>query len=475
MKRLLLILFLFPIWCLSVCAQGFSRSVLFPQETTVGRLIETFGLGDRAVEYTVGNGTSVHQIIGALPGSNEYVRYILPHIANSFGGMPFTINDMQSEGNVLFLCGSIIVPTSFDPNPAGSFVEGFVAQVLLDSIFDGSNPNVKFCYNRVPGIVDLSKMAVRISYQDTTVVMIGKAADGHQAVVVLGSNEDRPMSVCHIGEPGEVLTDIVMGEKILAIASKYSMQNYSFGLRLANLTNVIEGYDFSDLEIVNKFVTNGMHTVGRNNHPTWHTDQATIRLALRDDWDLTLAYEGYNVIPQNRPFAQADAKVLTLFRLDVANFANIIMHDARTIEIPYSYNELFSDMLSGPGREEVLLLHRDDAATNMGGGVTVFSWSAANHRMILRQDSPVESMAVKSSNLWLGGNEGNNPWLGYQKLTGQGNSCFVEQSCPSAQVVDLQLCLPILQEIELLDFDNRWSTRRRITPGVIANEVLCSH
>lgn len=475
MKKILFALSFLLILSLSVGAQSFSHSVKFPQANTDCRLVRSFGMGDRAVEYISGVGSAAHQIIGAMPGSGRYMRYVLPAIANSFGGMSFTVNDMRAEGDVLFLCGSIVVPSSFNPGSVGNVVEGFVAEVRLDNMFDNANPNVQFRWQSVPGTVDLRKLAVRINHFDTTWFMIGRASDGHQAVVVLDYSLTNPIHVCHMGGLDETLTDIVVGEKVIAVASKFNLQNYSFGLRFANLTNVIYGNNFSEFEVVNKFVTNGMHTVGRNNHPTWHTHQATIRLAMKDDWDLTLAYEGYNVIPQDGPVGRADAKVLTLFRFDASDFANVTMTDARTMEIPYSYDEQFADMLSGPGFDEVVLLHSGNAALNAGGGVTVFSWSAANHRMLLRQELPVVSMDVKSSKLWLGGQESDGPWLGCQMLSGQEAPCFVEQFRPSARVFDLQPSLPILQEVDCFDFRNLWSSYSRIGPSVISKLVLCSH
>ena len=402
-KKITFYLFAFLILSRAMAQGGFFQ-VEFPASTCVNCHTVPLGTGDRVAQCATAPG-GIHNIFCSWPIGSMYRRIELPILANPYGAIGYTVNDMKAVGNKLFMCGTMQTPLgSGSAFPDGYAEEGFMAILNLDDVFDAYGTSPRFRYSKIGGTADLRRLAVSVNGSDTAIFAIGKNSDGSPVFVAVNDYNAWNCNVQTFDSPTETFTDIVVCGKFVAVASRFANENYTFGLRLAGLQMLASREGFADLAQVHKFITLGMHTAGFSDHPTRHADDATIRIAVQADDELTVAYEGYNAILQQDQFIPAMAKVMALFRIDAGSVYNPIMTDARDFDVPYHNGELFEDMQAVPATGEYALLHRDRASVLGGGGVAVFSWNTTSLQVISRPASSMESFGVSGTRLWYGGN-----------------------------------------------------------------------
>lgn len=412
MKKLLLFIASFATFSVMVSAQTATwHNEIFNVSTTC-RHVEAFGPGDRSVIYVADSDRSLHTFLGTLSGFSAYYKYVLPPLANVHDIILYSVNDMCAVGNTLFFCGNMQVPIGHDISEDGHVAVlyrevGYVSKMMLSDMLDMQSPQVTNDFFQVDGSISLSKLDVRVSDGDTLIGLVGKADEGTSILVtmkgVVGNTGWEYNIISNIPQ-GEVLTDIVFGEKYLVTASRFTGENLSFGLRYVQINGLFNESNILGYEVLHKFPTDGMTSLCCGNHPTWHDDLTTIRLAAMPySDDVTVAYEGRNSAVTLCENDIRSAQLVVLFRVDALDVANIRIVDAQSIHYPDVECEDFADIKCLPDSKSLVLLHSHMHSV-VGGGVTLFIWDAINHITMPFNDENLMAIDNFGEKLWMVGN-----------------------------------------------------------------------
>ncbi len=385
--------------------------------------IDGYGYGSgysTLMYYDKENASNPHRFV--YISSPQYGKeYVMPLWSNMYGGISYTVADMQIVGRRCFFCGKMTYPTTLPEEPPqppdrtdNPDNVGYIAIMSLDSIAADNMANIKVQFSRVVGTSELTKMAIRSDGSDTLIGMIGlkEGTAGESCLVTMkGGGNSWENYVYAFPDTTETLTDIAIGDKYLITASRFGGEAWTFGVRYLDRYNMFED-EIEDYWNGMKYNTVNctVNAPYQTTQFSWHNNSTPIRLlAMPNSDDATVSYEGCYIWLTNYDEV---TKYICSFYINRNNFGDIFVRDANRV---WSYSEVpntFVDMQYAPSINSIALLCNPKTANDQQvSTISLFSWGSTTCKYIQSYTQKMNTMHILNNKLWAGGWNKTYGWL----------------------------------------------------------------
>jgi hypothetical protein len=304
------ICFLMLFWADDVSGQYSTYHLTFPEHTSSEVRMAVFHAPYSALLNYRDSATHRQAFLLVKKQLSNTYAHSYKYLSTPFmsGGVDYTVEDMKIVGNTCYICGKVyIYGGSIEPPdipvdpyfPVGMrtitnyYEHGYFALLNLDGI-DGPYALSSFIHYRFKILFntkELTKLVVHTCEpgHDTIIGLIGKTEGStpKPCLVTAKINDISVVPTIHeFDSPNETFSDIALVGKALVTTSRFSSENYTFGLRIAPHDDIFRFGDISQFESLHK--VNALECSPN----TWHRHDANIYIAEDPTTDMaTIAYE----------------------------------------------------------------------------------------------------------------------------------------------------------------------------------------
>lgn len=248
-------------------------------------LLATDHTHNKPVVYFKGN---VYHTFLYYPSYPLLYAYELPSMSNVNGPINYTVADMKIVDKVCYFCGKMSYYTGNWVYEMGigwtpeKLNVGYLGRMDITNMGNALNPYVQCQLKKIDGTQRLTKLdAYRDNQGNNGIGLIG--VSDYLGLSCLVTFVDFGTSYEYttylIDSSPETLTDIAICTKCLATTSRIQGENWSFGVRYADLDGIFLYQTVSDYAVFNKFNTSAMQdNTPLHSHSTLHASDAVIRL-----------------------------------------------------------------------------------------------------------------------------------------------------------------------------------------------------
>jgi hypothetical protein len=309
-----------------------------------------------------------------VPTHPDANRYEFPIMFNAYGQIQYTIEDIVVVDKMCFFCGTETVPTlEYDASGNPYVVDqmhGYIGQMRLDHMTDVVNGEVKYRIHTITNTKELKRIDAIVSRQDpsdTLLGLVGTSVDGKSSYLLMKERVNGLIGeIFKVTNSNEEFTDMVFCTPNFAIASRFSGEHYTFGMRSGDINeNYYVHVHTNDLYYLNKFNTSTTIEFLTNTNTTWHRDNVDIRLCQQQGYHVYLAYESF----EGDPIPVFPASQTSLFLMEANATSDIQIITLQNVDSGVKDTGAFTDMVYVPRGNQVALLHKNTKTYSPWKGV----------------------------------------------------------------------------------------------------------
>lgn len=382
------------------------------------------------------------------PSNPTANRYVFPVTSNSYGQIKYSVEDIVVVDMMCFFCGTITTPSvEYDiyGNPYWIYdKKGYIGQMRLNNMTNTPNGTVKYRIHEIDNTKELKRIDAIVSPHvptDTLLGLVGTTSDGESCILLVKEDASNIFTgkMFNAANSEEVFTDIVFCEPNFAVASRFSGEHWTFGMRGGDIIDHFYNSTYSPgLFYLSQFNTSGMKDMLTNMYTTWHYDNVDIRLCHQHDIGVYLAYESFVGIPSGFPESQT-----TLFLMDVYATSGAQIITLQNVDSGVKDTGCFADRVYVPGRDQVALLHKNTRSYSPWKSVVQFPYLTGTPIGVVNtyaatDDETLTSLDVyNNQQVWAAGtrpSHNDSVVLFYQNAAYTTSSCYSQPNYHTAEL-----------------------------------------